>query len=62
MTHNTVKRIYTRHYPNNDSLKAYVEWGDATLYHGVRVPVSSHMGALFDRGLREGLTVGHETW
>ncbi len=65
----TIKRLYTRHYRDNDQLTAYVEWSDgartegrAELYHGVRVPVGTHMGGLFDAGLRQGLTVEHETW
>ena len=66
---NQIARVYTRHYRDNDSLRAYVEWGDgsrtegkAEIYHGGRVPVGAHMGALFDRALRDGLSVTHETW
>lgn len=66
---NSIKRIYTRLYTDNKQLTAYVDWADgartegrAELYHGVRVPVGAHMGELFDAGLRQGLTVEHETW
>jgi hypothetical protein len=65
----SIARAYTRHYRDNGDLKSYVEWsdgsrteGDATLYHGVRIPAGTHMGALFDRAIRSGLTVQHETW
>ena len=57
----TIKRAYTRHYRDNDSLKAYVEWsdggrteGEAEYYHGVPVPSGVHMGELFDRAMRDG--------
>ncbi len=66
---NQISRVYTRHYRDNDALCAYIDWADgsrtegsAKLYHGVRIPDGLHMGALFDRALREGLTVEHETW
>ena len=65
----SIKKIYTRHYRDNDQLMAYVEWstgsrteGAAEMYHGVAIPSSAHMGALFDRGIREGLTVEREVW
>jgi len=64
-----IKRVYTRLYRDNDSMKAYVEWcdgsrteGNAEDYHGVRIPSDVHMGALFDRAIREGFQVQHETW
>lgn len=64
-----IKRAYTIHYRDNDSLVAYVEWangsrteGEAEDYHGVTVPSSEGMGALFDRAIREGLTIEHEVW
>lgn len=64
-----IKRAYTRLYRDNGQLKAYVEWedgsrteGDAEQYHGIRVPRGAHMGALFDRAIREGKTIEHETW
>lgn len=66
---NKIVRVYTRHYRDNDSTKAYVEWtdgsrteGEAEDYHGVLVPVGPHMGALFDRALANGLTIGREVW
>lgn len=65
----TITKAYTRHYRDNDSRKAYVEWsngsrteGEAELYHGVMIPVGTHMGALFDRALHDGLTIGKEVW
>lgn len=65
----TIKRAYTRHYRDNDQLIAYVEWSDgsrvegpAELYHGKRIPSSALMGALFERAMREGLNIEHETW
>lgn len=60
---------YTRRYRDNNTLKSYVEWsngarteGDAMMYCGVPIPVGEHMGALFERALREGLTIGKEGW
>lgn len=65
----TITRAYTCHYRDNDSRMAYVEWSDgsrtegsANLYHGIMIPVGAHMGALFDRALRDGLTIGKEVW
>lgn len=64
-----ITRIYTCHYTDNDQRSAYVEWsngsrteGRAFDYHGVLVPEGRHMGALFDAGLRAGLTVEREVW
>lgn len=64
-----IKRAYTRLYRDNGQLTAYVEWNDgsrtegpAKIYCGVRVPRDAHMGALFDRALRDGLTIEDETW
>lgn len=64
-----IKRIYTRHYRDNDQSRAYVDWeggarteGEAKDYHGVLVPCGVHMGALFDRALCEGLTIEREVW
>lgn len=64
-----IKRAYTRHYRDNGQLVAYVEWadgsrteGEAYLYYGKALPEGEHMGALFDRAIREGLTVTHEVW
>ena len=36
--------------------------GEAELYHGVPIPVGTHMGALFDAGLAAGLVPEHQTW
>jgi len=65
----TIVKAYTRHYRDNNSRKAYVEWsdgsrteGNAELYHGIMVPVGTHMGALFDRALRDGIAIGKEVW
>lgn len=61
--------VYTRYYRDNKQLSAYVEWSDsscteskAEMYHGIPIPVGEHMGALFDRALRDGLTIGREVW
>jgi hypothetical protein len=65
----TIKRLYTIHFRDNGARKAYVEWsdgstteGDAEDYHGVLVPTGLHMGALFDRGLAQGLEVQRKVW
>lgn len=67
MSSRQIKRIYTRHYRDNGQSMAYVEWQDGSRtegvvvdYHGVLVPESVHMGALFDRAIREGLQVQRE--
>jgi hypothetical protein len=64
-----IKRAYTRHYRDNGTRVAYVEWQDgsrteapAVLYHGVPIPQGDHMGQLFDRAIREGLKIEHEVW
>lgn len=64
-----IVKAYTRHYRDNDSLKAYVEWsdgartkGDAHRYHGLVLPSGIHMGALFDRAIRDGITIRREVW
>jgi hypothetical protein len=64
-----ITKAYTRRYRDNGELKSYVEWsdgsrteGDAKMYHGIPLPCGVHMGALFDRALRDGLTIGRETW
>lgn len=64
-----ITRAYTRHYSDNGQDMAYVDWSDgsrtegaAERYHGILIPKGTHMGALFDRALREGLTIGPETW
>lgn len=64
-----MKRVFTRHYTDNDKRACYVEWTDgsrteapAENYHGVLVPVGAHMGALFDRALAQGLTIEREIW
>lgn len=65
----TITKIYTRHYRDNGQRTAYVDWSDgsrtegaAEKYHGILIPQGGHMGALFDRALREGLTIGREVW
>ena len=65
----TIKRVYTRHYRDNDANKAYAEWSDgsrsegkAVNYHGVLLPERENMGALFDYALQSGLTIKHEIW
>lgn len=65
----TITKVYARHYRDNGQTRAYVEWsngdrteGAAEKYHGVLIPKGEHMGALFDRAIREGLTVGREIW
>ena len=69
MMQSRITRAYTRYYRDNGQLTAYVEWSDrsrtegpAELYHGVPVPTGEHMGALFDRALRNGITIEHEVW
>ena len=64
-----IKRVYTRHYRDNNQRTAYVEWADGSRtegpaddYHGVLVPCGVHMGMLFDKALRDGLTIERETW
>lgn len=64
-----ITKAYTRHYRDNKQSTAYVEWsngsrteGPAEKYHGVLIPKGPHMGALFDRALRDGLTIGREVW
>jgi hypothetical protein len=64
-----IKRVLTRHYTDNDQKTCYVEWSDgsrtegpAESYHGLLLPRGAHMGALFDRALREGLSVVREVW
>lgn len=65
----TIVKAYIRHYRDSGQRKSYIEWsngarveGDAMLYHGIPIPVGEHMVALFDRALRDGLTIGRETW
>lgn len=69
----SIQKVYTRQYRDNGQLVAYVEWTDhrgktgrtegaAEFYHGIPVPAGTHIGALFDRAMREGVTVGREVW
>lgn len=65
----TIVKAYTRHYRDNGHLAACVGWSDgsrtegaAERYHGMLIPSGAHMGALFDRALRDGLTIGKEVW
>lgn len=62
-----IARIYTRHYSDNLQTTAYVEWSDGSRTEGParhynRVPIGTHMQALFERGLRDGLAIERETW
>ncbi len=64
-----IEKVYTRYYRDNRQLTAYVEWADgsrtegpAEMYHGLAIPSGTHMGALFDRAIREGLTVERQIW
>lgn len=64
-----ITKAYTRYYTDNGNLASIVEWSDgshteggAYLYHGMVLPSGEHMGALFDRALRDGLTIGREKW
>lgn len=68
MKHKIIKLV-TRYYRDNKQRSAIVTWADgattegaAYMYHGVMLPAGEHMGALFDRGIREGLTVEREVW
>lgn len=69
----SIQKAYVRHYRDNGQTTAYVEWtdsrgktgrteGPAEFYHGLLIPAGPHMGALFDRAIREGVTVGREVW
>lgn len=68
-------RAYTRVYRDNGQVMAYVEFKDkrstggigriegaAYDYHGVIVPEGTHMGALFERAIREGHQIGRQVW
>lgn len=64
-----IVKVLIRHYSDNGQNSSIVEWGDgsrtegaAVDYHGVLIPVGIHMGALFDRAIREGLTVERQVW
>lgn len=64
-----IAKLITRYYSDNKQHSAIVEWSDgatttgaAYLYHGLALPAGEHMGALFDRGIREGLTVERQVW
>jgi hypothetical protein len=64
-----IKRVYTRHYTDNDTWRAYVEWADGSRTEGQAIehkgdvlPTSLHMSNIFDRARRQGLTVEHQTW
>jgi len=67
MKRNTIIRAYTRRYSDTGQCKAYIEWSDGTRTEGEarsynKVPIGAHMQALFDRALRDGLTIERETW
>lgn len=62
-----ILRVYTRRYSDSGQCTAYVEWSDGSRTEGParnynQVPIGEHMRALFERALREGLTIGRETW
>lgn len=61
-----ITRIYIRHYSDNGQTMAYVEWSDGSRTEGhvkdATGALGIHMQALFDRGIREGLTIERETW
>lgn len=66
---NTIKAAILRHYRDNAQCASYIEWsngsrteGAAEYYHGILVPVGAHMGALFDRAIREGVQIKREKW
>lgn len=49
----TITKAYTRHYRDNDSRKAYVEWSDgsrtegtAELYYDIMIPVGTDISPL----------------
>jgi hypothetical protein len=63
----TIKRAYTRRYSDNSQCKAYVDWSDGSRTEGEaryynQMPIGKHMIALFERAIRGGLTIEHETW
>ena len=69
MTIKTITRIYTRQFSDTGQAMAYVEWIDHKGRNGTTegparhynlVPIGTHMQALFDRALRQGLTIGRE--
>jgi hypothetical protein len=67
MARKTIIRAYTRRYSDTGQCKAYVEWCDGSRTEGEarsynQMPIGEHMRALFDRALREGLTIERETW
>lgn len=64
-----ITKAYTTHYRDNDQRTCYVEWADGSRtegpaedFNGVLVPIGVHMGLLFDRALRDGLTIERQTW
>lgn len=73
-----IVKAYTRHYCDNGHTGAYVEWEDGSCTEGDAVempdtkisrfggrttmPVGVHMQSLFNRAIREGLTIGRERW
>ena len=64
---NKITRIYTRRYTDNGQCTAYVDWSDGSRTEGEarnynQLPISTHMRALFERGLRDGLKIERETW
>lgn len=67
MKRNKIVRVFTRKYHDNGQCTAYVEWSDGSRTEGAarsynRMPIGKHMVALFERAIREGLTIGREDW
>jgi hypothetical protein len=60
----SIVRAYVRHYSDSGQSIAYVEWLDTKGKSGTTGgnPDNPHMVALFDRAIREGLTIETETW
>lgn len=64
-----IKSATLRRYSDTGQLQSQIEWGDgsttvggAEMYHGLMIPSGVHMGALFDRAIREGAAIKRETW
>lgn len=72
-----ITAAYARHYRDNGSRVAGVEWIDSKgrkgttegsigpcrcCGRGTKNELGAHMQALFDRAQREGVTIEHQTW
>jgi|HubBroStandDraft_1064217.scaffolds.fasta_scaffold05219_4 hypothetical protein len=69
MKRHIIKSAKLRRYSDSGQLQSQIEWGDgsttvgaAEMYHGLMIPSGSHMGSLFDRAIRDGLTIEREVW